>query len=158
MGRDIEDIIDSLPQGRRDKVNARAGKLAVEMIGRADSLAELRTFSGVTQQELGDALGVNQGAVSQMEKRSDVYLSTLRKVVVALGWELEVALKSSDGKRVALPNFQPWTTVEVPVKAKAADPGRAKAVPVKAPKRKSHTAFEAEAAVVRASARAARAV
>lgn len=117
MGRNIDDIIESLPKQRRDKINARAEKLAAGMIGKADSIAALRQLSGVTQKELGELLGVNQNSVSQMEKRTDVYLSTLGKVAVALGWELEVALRAPDGKRVELPNFQPWNEGGVAAKA-----------------------------------------
>lgn len=137
MGRDIEDIIDSLPEGRRAKVNARAEKLALAMIGSAHSLADLRTFSGVTQEQLGNAMGVKQNAVSQMEKRTDIYLSTLQKVVVALGFELEVALKSPDGARIALPNFQPWNAREVFAAATTSSTAKTRAVPVKVSKRKS---------------------
>ena len=54
-------------------------------------LAELRKANGLTQVELANRLGVSQGSVSELERRDDVYLSTLREYVQALGGELEVA-------------------------------------------------------------------
>jgi DNA-binding Xre family transcriptional regulator len=54
-------------------------------------LAELRQSRKITQVQLADALGISQGNVSRLETRSDVYLSTLRSYVEALGGHLELA-------------------------------------------------------------------
>lgn len=108
MGRSIDDIIESLPKQRRDRIHARAEKLAQDMLAGADSLAAIRKVAGLMQAELDNLLGVNQNAVSQMKKRTDVYLSTIRNVAMALGYDLEVAFRTPEGKRLALPNFQPW--------------------------------------------------
>jgi DNA-binding XRE family transcriptional regulator len=54
-------------------------------------LHELRSAKGLTQTELGNRLGISQVSVSQLERREDVYLSTLREYIEALGGELEVA-------------------------------------------------------------------
>lgn len=57
----------------------------------AERLAELRTSRGMTQVELAERLGKSQGNVSELERRDDVYLSTLREYVEGLGGRLEVA-------------------------------------------------------------------
>jgi DNA-binding Xre family transcriptional regulator len=54
------------------------------------ALAELRQSRAVTQVQLAAELGIAQGNVSRLEGRSDVYLSTLRDYVRALGGELEI--------------------------------------------------------------------
>lgn len=54
------------------------------------ALAELRASREVTQIGLADALGVSQPNVSRIEHQDDVYLSTLRSYVEALGGRLEV--------------------------------------------------------------------
>jgi len=54
------------------------------------ALAELRASREVTQVGLADALGVSQPNVSRIEHQDDVYLSTLRSYVEALGGRLEV--------------------------------------------------------------------
>jgi DNA-binding XRE family transcriptional regulator len=54
-------------------------------------LAELRRRRGVTQVQLADRLGISQGNVSHLERRNELYLSTLRDYVEALGGRLELA-------------------------------------------------------------------
>ena len=117
MGRNIDDIIDSLPRQRRDQINARAEKVAEEMLEKADSLAAIRKVAGLTQAQLGELLCINQNAVSQMEKRTEVFMSTVRNVAVALGYDLEVAFRKPDGTRFPLPNFQPWQDTALTAKA-----------------------------------------
>lgn len=68
-----------------------------------ERLYELRKEQGVTQIEVADRLGVSQGSVSELERREDVYLSTLRGYVEALGGQLEInAVFGTNRRRVAL--------------------------------------------------------
>ena len=60
-------------------------------------LQDLRSKRKVTQEDLADRLGVKQPTVSKLERREDVNLSTLRRYVEALGGELRVTAKFSDG-------------------------------------------------------------
>ena len=62
----------------------------VQAMRDAASLAELRTGRDVTQVELAGRLGIRQSSVSELERRDDVYLSTLREYVEALGGSLEI--------------------------------------------------------------------
>ena len=61
-------------------------------------LARIRAERQVTQVELAARLDRSQGNISELERRSDVYLSSLREYVEALGGELEVSAVF-DGKR-----------------------------------------------------------
>jgi DNA-binding XRE family transcriptional regulator len=54
------------------------------------ALSELRASRDVTQQVLAEALDVTQPNVSRIEHEDDVFLSTLRSYVEALGGRLEV--------------------------------------------------------------------
>jgi predicted transcriptional regulator len=54
------------------------------------ALAELRASRDLTQVHLARALGVSQPNVSRIEHQEDVYLSTLRSYVQALGGQLEI--------------------------------------------------------------------
>lgn len=49
------------------------------------------------QASLAKSLGINQAAVSKMERRTDMYISTLREFVVAMGDELEITARFPDG-------------------------------------------------------------
>lgn len=54
------------------------------------TLAQLRTARKYTQVRLAEVLNVPQNAVSKVEHRTDVYLSTLRSYIEALGGRLEI--------------------------------------------------------------------
>lgn len=54
------------------------------------TLAELRRARELTQTQLAAALDIKQGGVSRMEHQADLYVSTLRSYVEALGGRLEV--------------------------------------------------------------------
>ena len=55
------------------------------------ALAEAREQRNVTQKDIAEVLGVTQANVSRIEREDDVYLSTLRKYVEALGGRLELS-------------------------------------------------------------------
>lgn len=60
-------------------------------------LQELRRAQGVTQVQVAQALGVAQAAVSKLERRDDMHVSTLREYVQALGGELKLVASFPDG-------------------------------------------------------------
>lgn len=59
-------------------------------------LRELRAQRGMTQQAVADRLGVQQAAVSRMERRDGLTLRSLHRYVEALGAELEVNVRFPD--------------------------------------------------------------
>jgi transcriptional regulator with XRE-family HTH domain len=83
--RKFRELIDALPAGRRQKIARRMAESIAAM-----PLEELRKARQMTQAKLADALGVNQGEVSKIEHRTDIYLSTLAGYVEALGGRLEI--------------------------------------------------------------------
>ncbi len=60
-------------------------------------LNQLRQARQLTQVNLSEALHINQGAVSMMEKRTDMYVSTLRNYIEAMGGELKITAEFPDG-------------------------------------------------------------
>jgi DNA-binding XRE family transcriptional regulator len=60
------------------------------------ALAQLRQARHLTQVQLAETLGISQGNVSRLESRNDIYLSTLRGYVEALGGHLEIAAVFDD--------------------------------------------------------------
>lgn len=64
-------------------------------------LAALREALGLSQTELAVALGRSQGAISQLEKRTDMTLSNLRRVIEGMGGKLKISAEFPD-KTVAL--------------------------------------------------------
>ena len=61
-------------------------------------LAELRDAQNITQVELAKRLNIDQSAVSKIEHRTDMYLSTLSDVIRAMGGELELTAKFPSGE------------------------------------------------------------
>ncbi len=75
---------------------AKAMAKAIAMIAEMP-LSELRQARGMSQQMLAEILNVQQPSVAKIEKRSDVYLSTLRSHVEAMGGELEIIARFPEG-------------------------------------------------------------
>jgi len=62
------------------------------------TLYQLREARNLTQVSLARVLEVNQGAVSRMEKRTDMYVSTLRSYIQAMGGQLQVKAIFPEGE------------------------------------------------------------
>jgi DNA-binding XRE family transcriptional regulator len=76
----------------RARSRALAAKYRAEM-----ALDELREARKMTQVHLAKILGVNQAAVSKLERRTDMYVSTLQDFVKALGGELKITVRFPEG-------------------------------------------------------------
>jgi DNA-binding XRE family transcriptional regulator len=88
------------------------------MVRHADSLAEVRNALVMTQDEVARVLNVKQNAVAQLEKRSDLLLSTLRKYVEAMGGELAVSVKTGQGTVIVLDSLSSLTKQAKPAAAR----------------------------------------
>jgi len=53
-------------------------------------LSEVRQLVGLTQEEAAKKLGVKQPTLSRLESQDDMYISTLRRLIEALGGQLEI--------------------------------------------------------------------
>jgi len=58
-------------------------------------LAQLRREIGVTQAELADRLGVKQAAVSKLERKTDLLVSSLTNYLEALGVDTRITVTVS---------------------------------------------------------------
>ncbi|MBB5369022.1 MULTISPECIES: XRE family transcriptional regulator [unclassified Janthinobacterium] len=105
MGRKLEEVIDGLPVERQARIAALSQEKVAEMIAHASSLTDFRKAVGKTQAEVARELGIQQHAVSQLEKRSDTYVSTLRRFLQSLGMTLELSVVAQNGTRIELRNF-----------------------------------------------------
>jgi len=61
-------------------------------------LQELRLARGLSQKTLAEILCIQQPAIAKLEKRTDMYLSTLRNHIRAMGGELDVIARFPDGE------------------------------------------------------------
>jgi transcriptional regulator with XRE-family HTH domain len=84
----------------REKMKPAARKKAAEktkILLNAMPLQELRHARNLSQEQLAQTLSVKQAAVSKLEKRTDMYISTLRNFIKAMGGNLEIIATFPDG-------------------------------------------------------------
>lgn len=95
----FSDLVETMPAERRVRVDRIAQELREEM-----DLTQLRTARRLSQAALGEILHVEQPAVAKIEKRTDMYVSTLRRFIEAMGGELEITARFPDHD-VRIKNF-----------------------------------------------------
>jgi len=83
--RKFRDLLEAMPDDRRQKIAKRVQGTLASM-----PLNELRKALQLTQVKLAESLGVNQGEISKIEHRTDLYISTLAEYIEALGGKLEI--------------------------------------------------------------------
>jgi transcriptional regulator with XRE-family HTH domain len=68
-------------------------------------LPELRRIRQLTQQSVGDLLGIAQGDVSKLERRADAYVGTLRSYIEALGGRLRILAEFPESEPIEIEGF-----------------------------------------------------
>jgi DNA-binding XRE family transcriptional regulator len=97
MTKNLDDVLPVLPPERQTKIAERAQELA--------TLRDLRQAAEYTQSELATTLNVGQEAISRLEKRSDLLLSTLRRYVEGMGGKLDLVVRFPDRPPISLKHF-----------------------------------------------------
>ena len=89
----FSDLKKSLSAKSQKQVEKKISKLRLEM-----ALAELRRAMSLTQTDLAGSLHIKQAALARLENRTDMYISSLRKYIAALGGELDIVARFPDGE------------------------------------------------------------
>jgi transcriptional regulator with XRE-family HTH domain len=97
----LEEVLARMPEERRRKID----QMAAELINEEINLRELRRLRKLTQARLSKKLKIGQEGVSRIEKRTDLYLSTLRSYVEAVGGKLSLIVEFPDRTAVTLAGF-----------------------------------------------------
>lgn len=92
MAKKFRSLLDKMPEERRQRIEERTNQLMAEM-----PLQELRKALQLTQQQVAAMLSMNQAAVSKMEGQTDMYVSTLRRFIEAMGGELRIVAHFPQG-------------------------------------------------------------
>jgi len=90
--RSLNEVVAGLPKGERRRIAVRAHELIAEEM----SLRELRQALAKTQTAVARRLGIGQEAVSKLEMRADMHVSTLSGMLKAMGGELELIARFPD--------------------------------------------------------------
>jgi len=94
----LEEILGEMPPERRERIERRAA----ELIRAELNLREMRRARRLTQARLSKKLKIGQEGVSRIEKRTDLYLSTLRSYVEGVGGKLSLIVEFPDRPPVYL--------------------------------------------------------
>lgn len=92
MPKNFNTLREKMSPASRERSRLLAAKYRAEM-----PLVELREAREMTQVHLAKILGVNQAAVSKLERRADMYVSTLQSFVKAMGGELKITARFPEG-------------------------------------------------------------
>ncbi len=92
MAKNFKELQAKMRPEVRARSEAKANAMIEEM-----PLDELRTALDITQEHLAELLHVNQAAISKVERRTDMYVSTLRRIIEAMGGQLEIRAILPDG-------------------------------------------------------------
>jgi transcriptional regulator with XRE-family HTH domain len=94
------ELMKRMPAARRARIEEAVRQDLAEML-----LGEVRRMVGLTQEEVAGVLGIKQPTLSHLESQDDMQVSTLRRIVEALGGELEIIATLPTG-RIALTQFK----------------------------------------------------
>src|SRR6267154_2124368 len=83
--RKFRELLAAMPPDRQRRIEKRFQDSLTAM-----PLNQLRKAQALTQLQLAEILGVNQGEVSKIEHRSDICISTLAEYIEAMGGRLEI--------------------------------------------------------------------
>ncbi len=93
----LEEILNEMSPERRGQIEQLADEMRAEM-----NLREVRRLRKLTQTRLSKKLKIGQEGVSRIEKRTDLYLSTLRSYVEGVGGKLSIIAEFPDRAPVIL--------------------------------------------------------
>ena len=93
MAKSFDELVQrTTTKKTRAKAAIRTQQLLGELL-----LSEVRQLMGKSQQDVATTLGIKQPSLSKLEKQNDIQISTLRKIIRALGGELEVLARFPRG-------------------------------------------------------------
>ena len=93
MAKKFTELREKLSPERQARVHERTREMLKEM-----PLQELRQARKLSQEAIATVLGAKQASISKLEHRTDMYVSTLRSYIEAMGGTLEIVAQFPDGE------------------------------------------------------------
>jgi transcriptional regulator with XRE-family HTH domain len=92
MARNFRELEAKMTPEARQRVATKAAQLIAGL-----PLQQVRNARQMTQTRLAELLEMDQGNISKLEQRTDMYISTLRSYIEAMGGVLEIRALFPDG-------------------------------------------------------------
>lgn len=102
MAEALKSVLASLPKEQQAAITNQTTMLIAEEM----ALRDLRKALEYSQQVVSKKLNVNQSEISKIEHRTDMYLSTLRSYIEAMGGELDIIAKFPDRPPIRINQFE----------------------------------------------------
>jgi transcriptional regulator with XRE-family HTH domain len=83
---------------KMSKVAQQASAAKTKQMLKEMPLQELRQAHQMSQERMAELLDTKQANVSRIERRTDMYISTLRSYIEAMGGELDIVARFPDGE------------------------------------------------------------
>jgi len=100
MARKFAELEKKMKPASLARAKVRAQEMMADML-----LNEIRKEAGLTQRDLADALAIKQPSLSKLETQDDMQISTLRRIIAALGGKLELVAHMPQGD-IRISQFQ----------------------------------------------------
>jgi len=91
MAKRLDGLVARMSPKRQQRVRERTQNLRLQLV-----LQEIRKTRGFTQKEIARTLGISQAALPKMESQGDMQVSTLRRLLGAMGGTLELRARFDD--------------------------------------------------------------
>ncbi|HSW75724.1 MAG TPA: XRE family transcriptional regulator [Candidatus Saccharimonadales bacterium] len=92
MSKPFKILREKMSKSAQEAAAAKTQQMLKEM-----PLQELRQAHQMSQERLAQLLATKQANVSRMERRTDMYISTLRSYIEAMGGQLDIVARFPDG-------------------------------------------------------------
>jgi len=92
MAKKFKDLRSKMSPESQVRMQEKTALMLKEM-----PLSELRQARKFSQEQLANILDVKQPAVAKIEKRTDMYITTLRRFIEAMGGNLEIKAHFPEG-------------------------------------------------------------
>lgn len=92
MAKTFKTLRQRMPEGAQKAAEAKTHRLLAEML-----LQDLRQALQISQENMADRLSTKQANISRIERRKDMYISTLRGYIEAMGGQLDIVARFPQG-------------------------------------------------------------
>jgi transcriptional regulator with XRE-family HTH domain len=106
VAKNFKELQAKMSPEQKARADVRYKQIVAEM-----PLSQLREARSLTQTSLAQILGVHQPAVSKLERQADMYISTLRSFIHAMGGQLRIEAEFPDG-RIEVSQFKELVDAE----------------------------------------------